>query len=367
MSRIKSKKYNGVYLNKLNSGDVSYSIIYKDAYNKTKRFTVGKKSQGITETFAYQKRTEFINKIHLGVDPLAHKKRKNITTLDMIADVYFTDKAFENKSNDKFKQKYNLHIKPIFGSKNIFEINKNDVLKFRNSYIGNRAPKTINGIIQLLTSIINYSIKVKDLKIINPCTGIPRLKVNDDRERFLSISEINKLYDSLNDKNLYIFTKLSLFTGGRLETILNIQKKDINIENQHITLKDLKNDDTYKGFMPVDFVEYLKKHLLKLNINDFVVGGNNTKYPSRTISRHMKLKFDDLFNVGLNRKDSKNRVVIHSLRHTFASHLAINGTPIFTIQKLLNHKDIQQTMRYAKLAPDSGKDMVEKLYNTINE
>ena len=68
MSRVKSKKYSGVYLNKLNNGDVSYSIIYKDEYNKTKRFTVGKKSQGITETFAYQKRNEFINKINLGVD-----------------------------------------------------------------------------------------------------------------------------------------------------------------------------------------------------------------------------------------------------------------------------------------------------------
>jgi len=33
----------------------------------------------------------------------------------------------------------------------------------------------------------------------------------------------------------------------------------------------------------------------------------------------------------LKTNDRKNRVVIHALRHTFASHLAINGTPIFTI------------------------------------
>jgi len=36
--------------------------------------------------------------------------------------------------------------------------------------------------------------------------------------------------------------------------------------------------------------------------------------------------------------------------------------PIFTVQKLMNHKDIQQTMCYAKLAPDSSRDMVEGLY-----
>lgn len=71
---------------------------------------------------------------------------------------------------------------------------------------------------------------------------------------------------------------------------------------------------------------------------------------------------NNLFNTDLNTKDRQNRVVIHSLRHTFASHLAINGTPIFTIQKLMNHKDISMTMRYAKLAPESGKESVQNLY-----
>ncbi|MFW0695502.1 tyrosine-type recombinase/integrase [Aliarcobacter butzleri] len=54
-------------------------------------------------------------------------------------------------------------------------------------------------------------------------------------------------------------------------------------------------------------------------------------------------------------------MVFHSLRHTFASLLAINGTPIFTIQKLMNHKDIRMTLRYAKLSPDSGREAVINL------
>ncbi|MDO8454946.1 MAG: tyrosine-type recombinase/integrase [Sulfurimonas sp.] len=59
--------------------------------------------------------------------------------------------------------------------------------------------------------------------------------------------------------------------------------------------------------------------------------------------------------------DRKNRVVVHSLRHTFASHLAINETPILTIQKLMNHQDIKSTMRYAKLSSDSGRNSVKNL------
>ncbi|WP_216358491.1 tyrosine-type recombinase/integrase [Helicobacter sp. 13S00401-1] len=51
------------------------------------------------------------------------------------------------------------------------------------------------------------------------------------------------------------------------------------------------------------------------------------------------------------------------MRHTFASHLAIKGTPIQIIQKLLNHKDIKKTMRYAHLLPTSGKEWVEGLWS----
>jgi len=362
MSRVKSKKYQGVYLYHLGNGDISYSIVYKDELNKTKRFTVGKKSQGITEVYANHKRNEFINKIHLGEDPLAHKKRREKVTLDALAEHYFTDKEYENKSNRRSFQKYQLHIQPVFGNRHIFDIEKQDVLNFRNSFIKKKAPKTINGIIQLLTAIINYSIKTKGLKIVNPCVGVPRLKTNDKRERFLTTKEIETLMYELEDEDLFLFAKLALCTGGRLETILHIQKKDIDLDNRFITLRDLKNDETYTGFIPHDMVEYFKEYLPNLRKNDYIVGGYHKKYPTRTISRHLKTILDDLFNQGLDKKDSKNRVVIHTLRHTFASHLAINGTPIFTIQKLMNHKDIEQTMRYAKLAPESGRDKVEGLY-----
>jgi len=181
-------------------------------------------------------------------------------------------------------------------------------------------------------------------------------------ERYLTLAEIKKLYNKIEDDEFWLFTKLSLSTGGRLETILNIQIKDINLDNKMITLKDLKNSSTYKGFIPDDLLDYLKKYTADLSVNSFVVGAKTVKVAGRTMRRKMKNIFDPLFNVGLDSRDAKNRVVIHSLRHTFASHLAINGTPIFTIQKLMNHRDIKQTMRYAKLAPDSGMDFVNALY-----
>jgi len=50
--------------------------------------------------------------------------------------------------------------------------------------------------------------------------------------------------------------------------------------------------------------------------------------------------------------DRRLKVVFHSLRHTFASWLVMEGTPLFTVSKLLGHSDITMTMRYSHLAPD---------------
>ncbi len=146
-----------------------------------------------------------------------------------------------------------------------------------------------------------------------------------------------------------MFVHLALNTGGRLETILNIQKKNIDIMNNTIVLKDFKNKSNYRGFINQNFMPYLKEQLRGLGINDYVVGGREIKYPTTTLQRKLKSILDKHFNKGLDIKDAKNRVVIHTLRHTFASHLAINGTPIFTVQKLMNHSKIDMTLRYAKL------------------
>ena len=119
---------------------------------------------------------------------------------------------------------------------------------------------------------------------------------------------------------------------------------------------------TYKAFIPDNLVDMLAKRLREIKNDDEVINVKGCKSLRSNIDKAMPLVLNKLFNQGLDKNDRKNRTVIHTLRHTFASHLAINGTPIFTIQKLLNHKDIAMTMRYAKLAPDSGRVQVNELY-----
>ena len=67
--------------------------------------------------------------------------------------------------------------------------------------------------------------------------------------------------------------------------------------------------------------------------------------------------------LGLNKNvtDQRDKVVAHTLRHTFASWLAMQGSPIITIQKLMGHSNLEMTLRYAHLSPSHERDAVLKL------
>lgn len=367
MSRVKSKKYDGVYLNHLQNGDISYSIIYKDINNKTQRLTIGKKSQGITEQYCNNKRIETINQIILGEQPTSIKKRakKNIIYLDEVAQKYliYLEKKTTARSYQDIKSKYNNHLKTLH-QKDILSITKDDLLKIQQHMEKIKySPKTINNVIDLFGTIFNYGLKEELYNQQNPTIKVERYGVDNSRERFLTKGEIQILFDRLQDKELLtLFVKFALITGARLKGLLAIQKKDIDITHGFININDFKTKSTYKAFLTEELKQMIQDKFNELNQNDHIISLDGTQMTDRQIQSRLKPILDELFNEELKDEDRKNRVVIHTLRHTFASHLAINGTPIYTIQKLMNHRDIKMTLRYAKLAPDSGKDFVNDLY-----
>ena len=51
----------------------------------------------------------------------------------------------------------------------------------------------------------------------------------------------------------------------------------------------------------------------------------------------------------------------HTLRHSYATHLAMAGVPIVTIKELLGHSEITMTQRYAHYCPSDARDVVSRL------
>ncbi|WP_041963245.1 tyrosine-type recombinase/integrase [Sulfurospirillum cavolei] len=386
MGLIKSKKHKGVYYYETEDGDEVYYFTYKRLIDQ-KKFTVkvGTKSGGWSLTQCHAEREKAVNEMRAGhVPTLVRNKRKiaEITSFDMIAEEYYQyKKLYMTDVNWKDAVSiYTNHIKPYLGNKDIEKITSSDIEDIMNTKKAKLANKTINIIAEKIGTIFYFAIKKKLFKGINPIIDIKKLPENNERLRFLSKDEITLLLEATkkhSDAGIHLFTYLAISTGARLVNICNLKVQDIDFKHKVISIYDYKNKSYYKAFLRSDeeFIQFLKNQLRGKKPMDYILGDRTLVGHKRFIQRELSFILDELFNLDYllykNKKDldkdlksevMRNKVVIHTLRHTFASQLVINGTPIFTVQKLMNHKDIKMTMRYSKLSNDSGRDSINGIF-----
>ena len=361
---IKSNKYVGVYYSTLQNEDRVYYITYKDNNQKKKWIKIGLKTEGVNESYCHQKRNEIVTKQRLG-EELPHIAKRNIKSLNEIAKLFYDEKELHNKQNKKTRARVEKHIQEDLGNIPINKISKDDVLRVQKKLILELEPATINFIIGQLSSIFNWAIK-NEIINKNPCINIKALKVDNARLRYLELEEIKLLKEKLIlEKDLYYFVLLALSTGGRLQTICNIKPIDFK-DNGTIRLYDFKNESEYYGFIEDKLMIEIKQFISDINKkeNEFLFQTTKIQnYTNQYYYRKLQPVFDELFNN--ENIDRQHKVTIHTLRHTFASHLAINETPILTIKKLMNHGDIKTTMRYAKLSKGSGESHVNRLIQSL--
>ena len=374
------KKIKGVFT-RLNSNEekIIY-IIYKSKLGKTIEEKIGilKKANsksGVTITYAINQRADRITRITRGEllpkEEVAKEKidiaKAKHNTLCAIAKIHFNDKS-SNRNITKDIRKYEIHIESVLGANtSISDIDDTYVDKVI-SVASKLSKKTISGIVSLLSSILTTAVD-KDYILVNPIVKYKKkakfkkeyANVDNASERYLSSDEIKSLLKSVTVNNeLYYFVHIAIKTGGRANALLQIRKRDIRDGNVYIT--DEKSDERYKVPLSSKLSAILKERLDSIEANDYIIGGKSTPYSYNTLNDQIRRHFAKLFNVGLDfKQDRKIWVSSHTLRHTFASHLAINGTPIYTIKNLMNHKEIEMTLRYAKLSPDNGKDEIERL------
>ncbi|MGP2656525.1 tyrosine-type recombinase/integrase [Malaciobacter sp. WC5094] len=363
---VKSKRYNGVYLYNKENGDVSYSITYYDEYGKLVKKKIGDKSKGFNETYCNSIRNETIVKINNGELPpkIAVRKKYSKISLDSIADLYFKNK----NSNKRTLNKYNTHIKPLLGDIDIRLIKQNDMKKLQKSIKDKGLENhTVNCYMDIFSAIFNYGVDCGKYQCKNPYRMISKLIVkNNVRKRFLSIKEIEDLFENVReDLIISLFVRLSLLSGGRSTTIYNIKKSDIDFESKTVKLYDFKNNSDYIGFLDDETISLLELRVKSIVDDDFIIWIDGIKDIKRYMSRKLSEVFYELFNHKINKDDKLNKVVIHTLRHTTASHLAINGASILTIKNITNHKTTKNLEVYTKLNPNCGQNQILEIFNNM--
>ena len=218
---------------------------------------------------------------------------------------------------------------------------------------------TINFELGTLRTIFYMAVKWGYLRD-NPAKDFVRLKINDSKQpRFLSIKECHLLLKHSSEALRNIFY-IFLNTGMRKAELENLEWSDIDFRRKRIKIrrKEFWHPKTGEREIPVNSGTYdLLKRLKDQNDKGLI---SNFVFPHKDGSRIKDKLREQLIKIA---KDAgiKGLTKIHSLRHTYASHLVMNGVDLPTVQKLMGHSDIQTTMIYSHLAQDHLADAVEKL------
>lgn len=180
---------------------------------------------------------------------------------------------------------------------------------------------------------------------------ISPIKAAETRREYLTIEELNKLVKTpCNNDLLKRAALFSALTGLRFSDIqkmvwseleyikgqgyfLNFSQKKTNgieyypISEQAVSLLNDKGELTAKVFEGLEYSAYHNKHL-----------------------------FQWIGAAGIS-KD----ITFHCFRHTFATLQLFNGTDIYTVSKMLGHKDLKTTQIYAKIVDDTKRKAADKI------
>ena len=154
---------------------------------------------------------------------------------------------------------------------------------------------------------------------------------------------------------------LSLFTGLRLGECQALTWADVDSENGLIFVKDTKTGRNRHVYIIAEIQEMLNRRQAGQKKTSSVI-------PKMRQSMIWAVFTQAVQDLGLNDGiiDRRQKLVFHSLRHTFASWLVQMGKPLYTVSQLLGHSDVKMTMRYAHLAPDTQRAAAKDLENFLS-
>lgn len=258
---------------------------------------------------------------------------------------------------------YRQHIGPRFGSRFADSIGRLDMESFRAELAtaekrcggGHLSKAYINIILGFFELLLKKGNEWGMVRRYEPLVEAVRFK-NADRERdkWLTPDDANRLLDGLcmTNHDVYWCAKISLYSGMRLGEIMSLRRHDIDL-----TAKIVKVDGKtgQRSVMIHDNLVSLFTFLKARENGELCI-----KVTRRSVGKIFSKVVDAL---GLNdgATESWQKVVFHTLRHTFCSWLAMKGVPLYTISQLAGHKTPQMTRRYAKLSPNIEREALNTL------
>jgi integrase len=276
---------------------------------------------------------------------------KPSVTFKELSDLYIEYAKVNKKSWRRDVTSLN-NILPVFGELSLRNITPLIIEEYKQKRRRKAAPATVNRELACMKHMFSLAITWKKA-IKNPVISVKFFKEKNQRLRFLSEEEISKLVEACSPQ-LKPVVITAITTGMRLNEILSLQWKDIDLKRNLIILDETKGGSSRK--IPInDGLKVILTEMQEKNTKDFVFK-NSLGKPYRDVRTTFRTAI---------RKSKLKGVTFHTLRHTFASHLVMANINLRTVQELLGHKTIQMTMRYSHLSGEYKQQAVNILHRRI--
>lgn len=363
MPRFIKTKFNGVYYSELkrslHNGKPD-KCFYIKFYENGKRHMrkVGTSSQGYTAQMVANLKAE----------------KMNIVTEYTFEQLYnnFIEWAKLNKKTwHDDENRYRLYIKDVLGNQLVSNISTSTInklilsIKSKGKQNGNPyAPQTIKHILLVIKRIYNFNIQNGIINISNPADNVQLERHDNTRISYLYDDEISNMFEYLdsskewpNDKALI---KFAFFTGLRKSELFNLTWDNVDIDNKRIFLYDTKGGKNQAIIITDNAVQVLLD--IKYKCSDSIL-----VFPSKLGGKRNDVK--KLWSRIKKAANIRSDIRFHDIRHTFGT-LATATIPVKIVQKMMTHKDIKTTLRYAHI---QEKEMIDaannlgQLFSNINK
>jgi integrase/recombinase XerD len=174
-----------------------------------------------------------------------------------------------------------------------------------------------------------------------------------------SKAELKRLFMAPKSLKHRVILALIYSAGLRISELCNLKITDIDSERMQIQIRNSKGNKSRYVILSDCILIGLRRYVLKSKPTVYLFNGKTKGRPLGTGS------IQQSFRLAMTTAKINKQASVHTLRHSYATHLLEDGLDIVTIKELLGHSHIETTMRYlhvAKINHQSAHSPLDTLY-----
>jgi site-specific recombinase XerD len=160
----------------------------------------------------------------------------------------------------------------------------------------------------------------------------------------LSKGEVQRMLDLEKNPKHRLLLMMAYSSGLRVSEVVMLKKEHIDFDRMVILIRGGKGRKDRFTILSGRAAKFIKEYCALYTIENWLFPGGHSM-------KHISIRSaQNIFEKAMAHAEINKDLSIHSLRHTFATHLLESGTDVKYIQELLGHASLKTTQRYTHVA-----------------